>query len=91
MRAKVLIALCLLLVAACTGGGGAEPVGGTIDVTAVDYEFEGIPELVAPGAEFTLTNGSEGEVHEMIVVGIPADESRTLEVPLRSTYSSRML
>ena len=79
MRAKVLLALCLLLVAACGGGGGAEPVGGTIGVTAQDYEFEGVPELVAPGAEFTLTNASEAEVHEMIVVGIPADETRTLE------------
>lgn len=79
MRAKVLLVLCLLLVAACGGAGGAEPVGGTIEVTAIDYGFEGIPELVAPGAEFTLTNASEGEVHEMIVIGIPAGETRTLE------------
>jgi len=79
MRTRVLFALVLVLVAACSGGGGAEPVSGTIDVTARDYEFDGVPELVAPGAEFTLTNASDAEVHEMIVIGIPADETRALE------------
>ncbi|HKZ21224.1 MAG TPA: hypothetical protein VJQ57_14080 [Acidimicrobiia bacterium] len=79
MKAKVLIAFGLVLIAACGQGGGGEPVGGTIEVTARDYEFEGIPELVASGAEFTLTNASAAEVHEMIVIGIPGDETRTLE------------
>jgi plastocyanin len=78
MRAKVLLALCLLVIAACGGAGGAEPVGGTIEVTGVEYEFQGVPELVAPGAEFTFTNGGE-EVHEMIVVQVIEGETRTLE------------
>lgn len=79
MRSKVLIAVGLLLVAAC-GAGGAEPVSGTIEVTASDYAFAGVPELVAPGAEFTLTNSSDAEVHEIIVIGpIPASETRTVE------------
>jgi plastocyanin len=47
-------------------------------VTGVEYEFQGVPELVAPGAEFTFTNGGE-EVHEMIVVQVIEGETRTLE------------
>ncbi|HEX2419965.1 MAG TPA: hypothetical protein VHL55_00060 [Acidimicrobiia bacterium] len=77
MKAKVLIAMGLLLVAAC-GQGGGEPVGGTIEVTGREYEFEGVPELVAPGAEFTFTNGGE-EVHEMIIIQVVEGETRTLE------------
>lgn len=79
MKVKVLIAFGLVLIAACGQGGGGEPVSGTIEVTGQDYEFVGVPELVASGAEFTFTNASTAEVHEMIVIGIPADETRTLE------------
>jgi hypothetical protein len=78
MRFKVVVAVGLLLVAAC-GGGGSEPVGGTIEVTGVDYAFQDVPELVATGAELTFTNASAAEVHELILIQIPEGENRTLE------------
>ncbi|MGQ0847854.1 MAG: hypothetical protein ACT4OP_01805 [Actinomycetota bacterium] len=72
------IAVAALLVAACDAGGGA-PVSGTIEVTAEDYAFAGMPSLVATGAEVTLTNGSSREVHEMVVLRIADGETRTVE------------
>ena len=78
MKARFLIIALCLAVAAC-GTGGGEPATGTIEVSTVDYEFQGVPELVGPGAELTLNNASTAEVHEMIVVMIPAGENRTIE------------
>lgn len=77
MRRSILLLVVLVLAAACAQGGG-EPVGGTIEVTGTDYAFEGVPALVAPGAEFTFTNSGE-EVHEMIIVQIVDGETRTME------------
>lgn len=53
--------------------------GETIEVTADDYVFNGIPETVSPGTSFTLANRSEAEVHEMVVVRIADEETRSLE------------
>lgn len=40
----------------------------TVDVTAVDFAFEGVPESIDSGTTaFTFTNSSEGEEHEMVV------------------------
>lgn len=86
-RRSLVLGLALTtLLAACGGsaeqGGddeGSAGGGETVEITAVDYEFEGVPETVEPGTELTLTNGSEGEVHEMVVVRIDDDETRPLE------------
>ena len=60
-----------------TGGavGGAE----TVEVTADDYRFEGIPETVEAGTKFTLTNVSDVELHEFVAVLLPDDEDRSVE------------
>lgn len=79
MRRSLVTALAAVpLLAACAGGSGG-PVSGTIPITAQDYNFEGIPELVAPGGELTFTNASEVEFHEMVVMRIVEGETRTLE------------
>ena len=50
----------------------------TVDVSVVDYAFEGVPETLAPGTTtFTFTNDGE-EVHEMIMVRYK-DESLTIK------------
>ncbi|CAN5705340.1 hypothetical protein BH18ACT6_BH18ACT6_22500 [soil metagenome] len=77
MRKSILLLALLVIAAGCAQGGG-EPVGGTIEVTGTDDAFEGVPALVAPGAEFTFTNGGE-EVHEMIILQVVEGETRTLE------------
>lgn len=66
----------LIILAACGGTGAAE---GTVEITAQDYSFAGVPETVAPGTELTLTNASGAEVHEMVVVRIADEEDRPLE------------
>ena len=78
MKRKALIIAAGLALAACATGS-SDPVGGTIAVTGQDYSFGGVPSVVASGAEFTFTNGSEAEVHEMLVMKFAVDETRTIE------------
>jgi len=78
MKRKVLIIAAALALAACATAGG-EPVSGTIAVTGQDYSFSGVPEVVASGAEFTFTNSSGSEVHEMVLLKVADLETRTIE------------
>jgi hypothetical protein len=78
MLKKSLLVAAVVALAACSGGG-SEPVSGTIEVTAQDYSFAGVPEVVASGAELTLTNSSAAEFHEMVVMRIADGENRTIE------------
>ena len=56
-----------------------EAAGGTVEVTASDYEFEGVPETVEAGSTFSLTTEEGGEPHEMVVFAKPADETRSID------------
>lgn len=56
-----------------------DEAGDTVEITAVDYAFEGVPDTVEAGTELTLTNTSEGEVHEMVVMRVDDDETRPLD------------
>ena len=78
MRRKALIIAAGLALAACATAT-SDPVSGTIAVTARDYSFESVPEVVATGAEITLTNQSEAEVHEIVLIKIADVETRTIE------------
>ena len=78
MKRTALITAAGLVFAACASAGG-EPATGTIEVTAQDYSFSGVPDLVATGAELTLTNASDAEAHEMVVFRIADVETRTIE------------
>lgn len=94
MRKPILLLAALaLLVAACgDGGGGATtlPDGATttggdatggdeIAVTAVDYSFNGVPDTASVGSQLTLSNASEAEVHELVLIRIDDAETRPLE------------
>lgn len=57
----------------------ASEAGGTVEITAVDYEFEDVPESVASGTELTLTNASTEEVHEMVVFRVDDDQTMSLD------------
>lgn len=56
-----------------------EAAGETLEVTAVDYAFDGLPASVEAGTEISLANESEAELHEFVAVRLPDDEDRPVE------------
>ena len=63
--------------ATTTTAGGAEDAGEALEVTAVDYAFEGLPSTVAAGTRISLVNASENnEAHEFVAIRIPDEETR---------------
>ncbi len=56
------------------GDGGID--GGILEVHTVDYAFEGLPDSVPAGTQLAIVNDSEDELHELVVVRIPDDETR---------------
>ena len=71
----------LLLLTAC--GGDGENAQTTppdpVVVTAVDYGFEGLPDTVPTGTTITLKNESNVELHELVAIRLPDDESRSAD------------
>ena len=63
---------------------------GTLEVTAVDYAFEGLPDTVPAGTTLTFTNTSEAELHELVAMRIPDEETRPLEELLTLPESELM-
>lgn len=49
---------------------------GTITVTAVDFNYEGLPDTVPAGTKFKLVNDAEEELHEFVAFRLPDDETR---------------
>ncbi len=58
-----------------------EPAGDdeAIEVTAVDYEFQGLPETAPAGTKLSLVNGSDAELHEIVAFRLADDEERSVE------------
>lgn len=51
----------------------------TYEVTAVDYGYEDVPAIIAAGTTLSLVNASDAELHELIAVRLPDDETRSVE------------
>jgi plastocyanin len=66
-------------VTGASAGGGDDAVPGTLEVEAVDYAFQGLPETVPAGTRLTFTNSSTAELHELVAMRIPDEETRSLE------------
>lgn len=49
-----------------------------VEVTMVDFAFEGLPATVPVGTRLTVTNDAETELHEVVVFRLPDDEDRSL-------------
>lgn len=64
-----------------TGSATGESTAGgdVVEITAVDYAFEDVPETVPVGTELTLVNESDDEVHEMVVMRIDDDQTMPLD------------
>ena len=52
---------------------------GTITVTAVDFNYEGLPDTVPAGTKFKLVNDAEEELHEFVAFKLPDDETRSAD------------
>ncbi|MGE3960237.1 MAG: hypothetical protein AB7F65_00980 [Dehalococcoidia bacterium] len=68
--------------ATATAAGEQTPAGAageTIEVTGVDFGFEGVPETVEAGTQLTFTNASDAEVHEMLMFKLPEGEERGID------------
>lgn len=91
-RAAAAVALSGLLLAGCgdddeavaddTDVGEVEPVANeaeAVEVTAVDYGYEGLPATVPAGTTLTLANDSAVELHELVAFRLPDDETRAVD------------
>jgi plastocyanin len=85
-RRAAAVAACLLALglAACgddddTATADETPTeaagGEVVEITAVDWGFEGLPESVEAGTKLSLTNEGD-EPHELVAIRIPDDEDR---------------
>jgi plastocyanin len=81
--ALVAVAAAGVLLVACgdeaeeEAAAPAEPQVHTVNL--VDYAFEGLPESFRVGDSVTVTNSSATELHELVAVLLPADETRSVE------------
>lgn len=63
-----------------TAPAGTEaPAGDVVELVASDFAFGGLPETVAPGTRFNLTNTSATELHEFVLVRLADDDTRSAE------------
>jgi hypothetical protein len=50
-----------------------------VEVQGIDYGFHDLPEEVEAGTALSFTNVSDKEFHEMVVIRIPDEETRSVE------------
>lgn len=68
-----------------TARGDTEPAGDAggdgevVEINLVDYTFEDLPESVPAGTRLTVTNSSEGELHELVALPLPEGEDRAID------------
>lgn len=90
-RAVALAGAVALALTACADGDDVEEVVETdaapaaeevddgavvVDVTLVDFAFEGLPASVDAGTRLQVSNGAESELHELVAFRLPDGEER---------------
>lgn len=53
-------------------------LGDVIEVTMVDFAFEGLPATAPVGSRLTVVNAAPDELHEVVVFRLPDDEDRAV-------------
>lgn len=53
--------------------------GDVVEVTAVDFEFQGLPATVKAGTKLQIANDAPTELHELVAIKLPAGEERSVE------------
>lgn len=80
----LLATMALAMVTACSDSTASEPEAQpegvpTVEVTALDYEFADLPETIEAGTKLTLVNESSNELHELVAIRLPEDETRSID------------
>lgn len=76
-RHLALAAATVIALTAC-GSDAASDTEGAVLISADDYTFLDVPDSVAVGTSFELSNTSVEEAHELVAVRLPDDEERTV-------------
>src|SRR5690606_38198407 len=50
---------------------------GEVEITLVDFAFQGLPASVPAGTRLTVKNDSTAELHEIVVFKLPEGETRS--------------
>lgn len=50
-----------------------------VEVTAIDYGYEGLPSTIEAGSQLTLTNASANEIHELVAFRLDDGDTRSIE------------
>jgi uncharacterized cupredoxin-like copper-binding protein len=88
MKRTITLAIAALSITATACSAAEEPTTTTttttsapqtIEVAALDYGFSGLPERVPAGTTLTLVNDSDVELHELVAIRLPEDETRTVQ------------
>jgi hypothetical protein len=58
---------------------GTEALPPTIEITSVDYEYLGVPDVVPVGTTFGFANASEDEYHMMWMLRLDSNDERTAQ------------
>ncbi|HVM52839.1 MAG TPA: hypothetical protein VM262_06545 [Acidimicrobiales bacterium] len=61
-----------------TTAAGGDDAAATVEVTLIDYGFQGLPASIEAGTQLTVRNDSEAEMHELVAVLLPDDEERSV-------------
>lgn len=81
-RSVPLVLLHVLVLAACGADDGRSAVAEpdiVVEVTLVDFSFQGLPNAVEAGSRLTVTNAAASELHELVAFRLPDSEARPVE------------
>lgn len=62
-----------------SGEEGTNEDAPTVEIVAVDFGFENVPETIEAGTRLTLRNEAPGELHELVAFRLADDENRSVE------------
>lgn len=80
-RLTIALALLALTAAGCADSETADAATDdeVVEVTLVDFAFEGLPATVEAGTTVTVSNEAEAELHELVAFRLPDDEDRSVD------------
>lgn len=68
-----------LALVACGDDASNTDEPATYVVDAVDFAFEDLPDTIVAGSRIELTNSAPSEMHELVALRLPDDETRSID------------